>query len=89
MAQDPSLGEPLGSTPVLKVEVAQAVRHEMAGTLLDCVFSRTELGTAGDPGDDALASCAAVAARELGWGPERAEAELTVVRSRFRVGAVV
>ena len=89
VAQDPSLGEPLGSTPVLKVEVAQAVRHEMAGTLLDCVFSRTELGTAGDPGDEALVSCAAVAARELGWGPERTESELAAVRSRFRVGAAV
>jgi glycerol-3-phosphate dehydrogenase len=61
----------------------------MAGTLADCVFSRTELGTAGDPGDDAVASCAAVAARELGWEPERTEAELATVRSRFRVGAAV
>jgi glycerol-3-phosphate dehydrogenase len=61
----------------------------MAGTLVDCVFSRTELGTAGDPGDDALAACAGVAARELGWGPERTETELAAVRSRFRVGAAV
>jgi glycerol-3-phosphate dehydrogenase len=89
VAQDPSLGGSLGSTPMLKVEVAQAARHEMAATLADCVFNRTELGTAGDPGDDALAACAAVAARELGWGPERTDAELAAVRSRFRVGASV
>ena len=61
----------------------------MAGTLADCVFSRTELGTAGDPGEDALASCAEIAARELGWGSDRTEAELAAVRSRFRVGAAV
>ena len=89
MAQDASLAGSLGSGSMLKVEVAHAVRNEMAGTLVDCVFSRTELGTAGDPGEDALASCAAVAARELGWGPERTEAELAAVRSRFRVGAAV
>jgi len=89
VAQDASLAGSLGSTPMLKVEVVHAVRNEMAGTLLDCVFSRTELGTAGDPGDDALAVCAAAAARELGWGPERTDAELAAVRSRFQVGAPV
>ena len=87
--QDPSLGESLGATSMLKVEIAHAVRNEMAGTLVDCVFSRTELGTAGDPGDDALTACAAVASRELGWTPERTEAELAAVRHRFRVGAAV
>jgi glycerol-3-phosphate dehydrogenase len=88
-AQEPSLGETLGRTPMLKAEVAQAVRHEMAGTLADCVFTRTELGTAGDPGEAALSACAAVAAQELGWGPERTQAELAGVRQRFRIGAAV
>ena len=87
--QEPSLGETLGGTPMLKAEVAQAVRHEMAGTLADCVFTRTELGTAGDPGEAALSACAAVAAQELGWGPERTQAELAAVRQRFRIGAAV
>jgi glycerol-3-phosphate dehydrogenase len=72
---------------MLRVEVAHAVRNEMAGTLADCVFSRTELGTAGDPGEDALAACAEVAGRELGWTPERTDAELGTVRSRFGVVA--
>ncbi|HKT61909.1 MAG TPA: glycerol-3-phosphate dehydrogenase/oxidase [Gemmatimonadales bacterium] len=89
IAQDPSLGGALGAGPMLKVEVAHAVRHEMAGSLADCVFTRTELGTAGNPGEDALASCAAVAARELGWGSERTDAELSAVRSRFRVATAV
>ena len=89
IVQEPSLGETLGRTPMLKAEVAQAVRHEMAGTLADCVFTRTELGTAGDPGEAALSACAAVAAQELGWGPERTEAELAAVRKRFRIGAAV
>jgi len=85
--QDPSLAGALGSTSMLRVEVAHAVRNEMAGTLADCVFSRTELGTAGDPGEDALAACAEVAGRELGWTPERTDAELGTVRSRFGVVA--
>jgi glycerol-3-phosphate dehydrogenase len=74
---------------MLKAEVAQAVRHEMAGTLADCVFTRTELGTAGDPGEAALSACATVAAQELGWGPERTQSELAAVRQRFRIGAAV
>jgi glycerol-3-phosphate dehydrogenase len=89
VVQEPALGETVGRTPMLKAEVAQAVRHEMAGTLADCVFTRTELGTAGDPGEAAVAACAAVAAQELGWGPERTEAELASVRNRFRIGAAV
>jgi glycerol-3-phosphate dehydrogenase len=89
VVQEPALGETVGRTPMLKAEVAQAVRHEMAGTLADCVFTRTELGTAGDPGEAAVAACAAVAAQELGWGPERTEAELAAVRNRFRIGAAV
>jgi glycerol-3-phosphate dehydrogenase len=85
--QDPALAGALGFTSMLRVEVAHAVRNEMAGTLADCVFSRTELGTAGDPGEDALAACAEVAGRELGWTPERTDAELGTVRSRFGVVA--
>ena len=83
IAADPCLSEPLGATPTLKAEIVHALRQEMAGTLADCVFTRTELGTAGHPGDAALTACAALAAEELGWSVERTEAELTEVRSRF------
>ena len=37
--------------------VVNAVRNEMAVKLSDVVFQRTELGTGGNPGDEALADC--------------------------------
>jgi glycerol-3-phosphate dehydrogenase len=83
LAADPRLREAVGETPLLRAEVAYAVRHEMARTLADCVFTRTELGTAGHPGEAALAACADVAAAELGWNAERTRAELEDVRARF------
>jgi glycerol-3-phosphate dehydrogenase len=83
LAADPRLRETVGDTPLLKAEVTYAVRHEMACTLADCVFTRTELGTAGHPGEAALAACADVAAAESGWSAERTRAELADVRARF------
>jgi glycerol-3-phosphate dehydrogenase len=83
VAADPRLGETLGATPTLKVEVVHAIRHELALTLADCVFARTELGTAGHPGEAALAACAEIAAAELGWSPAQKESELGQVRGRF------
>jgi glycerol-3-phosphate dehydrogenase len=80
---EPSLGDPVGATPTLKVEVAYAVRHEMARTLADCLFRRTDLGTAGDPGEAALAECAELTAAELGWSEVRTRSELAEVRARF------
>jgi glycerol-3-phosphate dehydrogenase len=55
----------------------------MAVKLEDCVFRRTELGTAGDPGDDALEICARLMGLELGWNAERIGRELAEVRARF------
>jgi glycerol-3-phosphate dehydrogenase len=55
----------------------------MAVKLADCVFRRTELGTAGDPGLPALEACAELMGSELMWGPSRMAAELAEVRARF------
>ncbi len=41
-------------------EILHAVEHEAAITLADAVIRRTEAGSAGHPGDDALAAAAAV-----------------------------
>jgi glycerol-3-phosphate dehydrogenase len=68
---------------VLRAEVVHAAREEMVETLADVVFRRTDLGTAGHPGDDALRECAALAAEELGWDDGRAARELADVRSAF------
>jgi glycerol-3-phosphate dehydrogenase len=82
-ASDASQRETVGATSTLKAEVTYAIREEMALTLADCVFRRTDLGTAGDPGDAALEACAAIAAAELGWGEARTASDLADVRRRF------
>lgn len=70
---------------VLKAQVRYAIRREMAVRLADVVFRRTELGTAGHPGEDALRFCAGVMADELGWGPAQIEKELEEVERAFRI----
>jgi glycerol-3-phosphate dehydrogenase len=63
--------------------VIHAVREEMAAKLADCVFRRTDLGTAGDPGTSALRTCAELMAGELGWSREQLGSELAEVQTRF------
>jgi glycerol-3-phosphate dehydrogenase len=68
---------------VVRAETRHAVRCEMAQTLGDVVFRRTEIGTAGDPGLDVLGACARTAAVELGWNADRLQEEVHDVRARF------
>lgn len=79
----PGLAEKMGQSNVIKAEVVHAVRDEMAQTLSDVVFRRTDLGTAGHPGEEALQACAALMAGELEWDPGRLERELDEVRAAF------
>ena len=79
---EPSLGETVGPTPTLKAELVYALRHEMAQTLADCVFRRMDLGTAGDPGEAALAACIPIVAGELGWNAARITSEVADVHAR-------
>jgi glycerol-3-phosphate dehydrogenase len=81
--ENPAWAKPLGASKVLQAEVVCAIREEMAQTLADCVFQRTELGTAGHPGLDALEQAARVAGDELGWTADRTATELAAVVARF------
>lgn len=63
------------STEVTGAEVLYAVREEMAVTLADALLRRTEAGSRGYPGDDAVADALAVMGEELGWTPARCERE--------------
>jgi glycerol-3-phosphate dehydrogenase len=47
------------------------------------VFRRTGLGSAGDPGGQALETAARIGARELGWDEAKMRDELAEVRRRF------
>ncbi len=59
------------------------VREEQAQTLSDVVFRRTDLGTAGHPGEAALRACAEVMATELGWDAGRVQRELDEVERAY------
>lgn len=81
--EDPALMAPLGSTNVIGAEVVHAVRDEMARTLEDVVFRRTDLGITGPPGREALHEAARILARELDWTPDRRARELEQVTETF------
>jgi len=82
-ARDPGRLGPLGAAHTLGAEVQHAVREEMAQTLADVVFRRTDLGGAGSPGDAALAGAAQLMGVELGWSAARRQKELEEVRGAF------
>ena len=82
--RDPSLKARVApNTSVIRAEILYAVREEMAQTLGDVVFRRTELGTLGHPGEAALETCAELMARELHWDSARMTQELSTVRETF------
>ncbi len=68
---------------ILKAQVLYAIKEEMAQRLSDVVFRRTELGTAGHPGDRLLNSCAKTMATELGWSRSKLEEELQAVMGYY------
>lgn len=86
LVEDPDWSATLGGSHVLEAEVVHAAREEMAQKLSDVVFRRTDLGTAGSPGYQAIARCAAIMARERSWSPARTEAEIGQVMRSFPHG---
>jgi glycerol-3-phosphate dehydrogenase len=82
----PELARPLGSTcDVLGAEILYAARLEMALKLGDAVIRRTEAGTAGHPGIDALERAAVIMAAEHGWPPARTRTEVAEVDAFYRL----
>ena len=77
---------PLGAACAVTVgEVRHAVREEMAVRLSDVLLRRTEAGSAGYPGDDAVAAAARILAAELGWSPQRTATEVAGLRRTYRL----
>ena len=85
----PELLESFRGSTVLKAEVINAIRHEMALTLPDVVFRRTDLATGQNPGADVLRQCAHIIAAEAGWDEPRIHGEIESVMSRFRRGVPI
>jgi glycerol-3-phosphate dehydrogenase len=78
-----SLKDRLGDSTVTGAEVVHGVREEMAEKLCDVVFRRTDMGTAGNPGERAITKAAGIMAREKGWSKERMEKEIGEVNEQF------
>ncbi|NEP34882.1 MULTISPECIES: glycerol-3-phosphate dehydrogenase/oxidase [unclassified Moorena] len=74
--ENPAWAQVLPNSDVIQAEVIHGVREEMAEKLVDVVFRRTDLGSAGYLGDEPLRLCAQLMARELGWNEAYTEAEL-------------
>jgi glycerol-3-phosphate dehydrogenase len=81
----PELGRPLPGSTVLGAEVVHAARAEMAETLADAAFRRTDLCTAGPPAPGALREAARLMGEARGWGGTRTAAELAYVEERMRL----
>jgi glycerol-3-phosphate dehydrogenase len=85
-AQVPGLVRPLSATcAITGAEILHAVRHEAAVTLADALLRRTDAGTAGHPGREAVDSAAALMAAALGWDAPQATAEVAAFDAAYAV----
>jgi glycerol-3-phosphate dehydrogenase len=76
----PALAQTLGATcSVLGAEIVFAVREEMAVHLTDALLRRTDAGSAGHPGADAVENAARVMGDILAWNDERRHQEIAAV----------
>lgn len=65
-------------------QVAHAVRSEMAVTLIDVLFHRTDLGFLGWPGEAALNRIATLMAEELDWLPDHTQQQIQQVKAAYQ-----
>ncbi|MGF1524782.1 MAG: FAD-dependent oxidoreductase [Leptolyngbyaceae cyanobacterium] len=89
MDQDAAQAQtPLDDLAVYKAEAKYAVHQEMAQTLSDFMFRRSEVGTAEIPTPRKLDACAAVMCTELGWDSLRTRQEIEGVRDHYKIGSM-
>jgi glycerol-3-phosphate dehydrogenase len=82
----PVLAEAIGrNCAVTGAEIVYATRHECAMKLSDVLIRRTEAGSAGHPGADAIAHAATIMARLLGWGEWKMQTEIAEVEAFYRL----
>lgn len=86
MHENPGSSAPLSEQcEVTRAEILHATREEMAVKLSDAVLRRTEAGSAGHPGAEALAEAARLMARELGWDGNKIQREVAEVEQVYRI----
>ena len=82
----PVFAEPIGrQCLVTGAEILHAARHECAVKLSDALIRRTEAGSAGHPGSDAIEHAANIMARVLGWDEARMRSEIAEVEAFYRL----
>jgi glycerol-3-phosphate dehydrogenase len=80
--------DPISRHPeILRAEVLYGIREEMAQTLGDVVLRRTELGSAGHPGNAVALVCAEIMATELGWDWARGQREIEELAAVYQPAA--
>ncbi|MCZ6799237.1 MAG: glycerol-3-phosphate dehydrogenase/oxidase, partial [Nitrospirae bacterium] len=72
---------------LIKAQVRFAIREEMAQKLTDVVMRRTEIGSAGHPGEKILEVCAGEMSKELGWNHQKLQEELRETQEQFVIAA--
>lgn len=75
----------IGYSRVIGGQIVYAVREELAVSLSDVVFRRTELGSLQYPGDEAVQTCANLMAAELGWSSDEIAAQIDKVKTEYQV----
>lgn len=81
----PVLAEPIGrQCGVTGAEILHATRVESAMKLADAVVRRTEAGSAGHPGSDAIECAAQIMAAERGWDDWQARNEIAELEAFYR-----
>lgn len=83
VTERPELGARIGNTPTIKAQVVHAIRQEMAQTLGDVVFRRTDLASGGYPGRAALEECAEILRSERPLSVAELARQIEAVTSRF------
>lgn len=71
------------SPEVLLTQIRHAVEEEMAITLSDVIFRRTDLGSAGRPGEELIRICGEMMGEALGWDQDRKEMEIESVEAVY------
>lgn len=82
--EDPSLGVCLSpEVSTLKAEILFSAQNDMVEHLDDLVMRRTDLGTLGFPGKEAISQALKIVSREKGWDEGRSLAEQAGLEDYF------
>lgn len=81
---DETLLQPIGQSSVIGAEIIHAVREEMAMSLSDVIFRRTDLGTLGAITRNEIAYCGQLMAQELRWDEKQLGEEIAFVEAHMK-----